>query len=124
MIAEHCVLQAAGPCEHECRACARRRHPWVLRDRKGYEMPVTTDADGRAHVYNAVPLDLARALPEIVAAGVSAVRLEMQSSTPDEAVAATAAWRERLDLTVEGRLHPDTSIAEPSTSGHFYRGLH
>jgi putative protease len=124
MIAEHCILQAAGPCGHECAACARRRQVWVLRDRKGYDMPVTTDADGRAHVYNAVPLDLARALPEIVAAGVAAVRLELQSSTPDEAAAATSVWRERLDLTVQGRLHPDTSIVEPSTSGHYYRGLH
>jgi putative protease len=123
MIAEHCVLQAAGPCTHECRACARRREQWVLRDRKGYEMPVTTDAAGRAHIYNAVPLDLARALPEIVAAGVAAVRLELQASSPDEAAAVTAAWRERLDLTVEGRLHPDDAIEEPSTSGHFFRGL-
>jgi putative protease len=124
MIAEHCVLQASGPCDHVCAGCARRRQRWALRDRKGYEMPVTTDADGRAHIYNAVPLDLARALPEIEVSGVSAVRLELQSSSPDEVADVTAAWRERLDLTSQGRLHPDTAIFEPSTSGHYFRGLH
>jgi putative protease len=117
------VLQAAGECTHECRTCARRRQRWVLRDRKGYDMPVTTDAEGRAHLYNAVPLDLARALPEIVAAGVAAVRLELQSATAEDAGTLTAAWRERLDLTVDGRLQPDAPIVEPSTSGQFFRGL-
>jgi putative protease len=124
MIAEHCVLQDAGTCDHLCRTCARRRQTWSLRDRKGYEMPVTTDADGRTHLYNAVPLDLARALPEIVAAGVAAVRLDLQSATPGEAAALTAAWRERLDDTLEGRLRPDAAITAASTSGHFYRGIH
>jgi putative protease len=123
MIAEHCIMQAAGECTHECRACPRRRQRWVLRDRKGYDMPVTTDAEGLAHLYNAVPLDLARALPEIVAAGVAAVRLELQSEAAEDAGRLTSAWRERLDLAVDGRLQPDVPIVEPSTSGQFFRGL-
>jgi len=123
MIAEHCILQAAGECAHECRTCPRRRQQWFLRDRKGYDMPVTTDAEGRAHLYNAVQLDLARALPEIVASGVSAIRLELESYGPEEAASVTSAWRERLDLAVDERLQPDVPIVEPSTSGQFYRGL-
>jgi U32 family peptidase len=124
MIAEHCVLQAIGACSHECARCTRRLKRWTLRDRKGYDLPVTTDAEGRAHIYNAVPLDLARALPEIVEAGVAAVRLELQAATVDEARWMTRAWRERLDLTIAGKLHPDAPILEPSTSGLFFRGLH
>ena len=123
MVAEHCVLQAAGPCDHLCAGCTRRRNPWLLRDRKGYEMPVTTDATGRAHIYNAVPLDLSRALPELLQAGVAAVRLDLESNGADEAAALTRAWRQRLDLACSGGRLPDSPVVEPSTSAHFFRGL-
>lgn len=123
MIAEHCVLQAAGECDHRCAGCARRAKRWVLRDRKGYEMPVTTDIHGRAHIYNAVPLDLSRALPEIVAAGVAYVRLDLQSEEPLEAARITSAWRERLDAAARGTALPDVPVTDPSTSAHFFRGL-
>jgi putative protease len=123
MVAEHCVLQAAGPCDHLCAGCSRRARPWALRDRKGYEMPVTTDAEGLAHLYNAVPLDLSRALPELLAAGVSALRLDLQSSGAQEAAALTRAWRVRLDIALRGAKLPETPVSEPSTSAHFFRGL-
>lgn len=123
MVAEHCVLQAIGECSHACEKCARRKRSWVLRDRKGYEFPVTTDASGRAHVYNSVPLDLSRSVRELVEAGVSAVRLDLQGETPQEAVRITRAWRERLDAAMAGRSVPDSAVVEPATSGHFYRGL-
>jgi putative protease len=123
MIAEHCVLQAAGPCSHACASCERRGRQWVLRDRKGYEFPVTTDAAGRAHIYNSVPLDLSRALPELLEAGVAAIRLDLQSSTAEEAARLTRTWRGLLDDVARGAAAPQSPVAEPSTSGHFYRGL-
>jgi putative protease len=123
MVAEHCVLQAAGECDHRCAGCARRGRQWVLRDRKGYEMPVTTDAGGLAHIYNAVPLDLSRALPELLSAGVAALRLDLQSFDAREAGRITRAWRERLDAALKGSAPPETPVSEPSTSAHFFRGL-
>ena len=123
MVAEHCVLQAVGPCDHLCEGCARQRQRWVLRDRKGYEMPVFTDAAGRAHLYNAVPLDLSRALPELIEAGVAALRLDLESYDADEAAGLTRAWRQRLDVAWAGGRLPDSPVVEPSTSAHFFRGL-
>ena len=123
MVAEHCVLQAAGECDRRCAGCARRARTWVLRDRKGYEMPVTTDAEGRAHIYNAVPLDLSRALPELLKVGVSAIRLELQSSDAEDAARVTRAWRTRLDAAIKGGPLPEAPVTEPSTSAHFFRGL-
>jgi putative protease len=95
----------------------------VLVDRKGYRTPVTTDAAGRAHIYNAVPLDLSRSIAELLESGVNAVRLEMQSASRDEAVSVTREWRKRLNAAVAGKQLPFTPIAEPSTTGHFYRGV-
>lgn len=123
MVAEHCVLQAAGACSHRCAGCARRQGTWRLRDRKGYEFPVATDADGRAHIYNSVSLDLSRGLGELLDAGVSAVRVELHTEDPDEAARLTRAWRGRLDLALAGASLPEDPIVEPATSGHFYRGV-
>jgi putative protease len=123
MVAEHCVLQSAGPCSHACASCARRLRSWTLRDRKGYLMPVTTDAAGRAHIYNAVPLDLSRSIAELLDAGVASVRLEMQTEGAEEAARITAEWRDRLRRAAVGKQLPYTPIAEPSTTGHFYRGV-
>lgn len=123
MVAEHCVLQAAGPCSHVCASCPRRRTRWSLLDRKGYRMPVFTDAEGIAHIYNAVPLDLSRSIVELIETGVAAVRLDMQSSTPEESAEVTSQWRSRLDAAAAGKQLPFTPITEPSTTGHFYRGV-
>jgi len=123
MVAEHCVLQAAGPCSHRCESCARRRDSWALLDRKGYRMPVFTDSAGRAHIYNAVPLDLSRSIGELFESGVAAVRLELESSTAAEAAPIIREWRSRLDRAAVGTQLPFTPIEEPSTTGHFYRGV-
>jgi collagenase-like PrtC family protease len=123
MVAEHCVLQSAGPCSHECASCARRRGSWTLRDRKGYVMPVTTDSAGMAHIYNAVPLDLSRSITELLDAGVAMVRLEMQTADAAEAESVTREWSDRLKRATAGKQLPYTSIVEPATTGHFYRGV-
>ena len=57
MVTEHCMLMSQGPCDENCAECPRRKSPHVLKDRKGYEFPVVTDAMGRSHLYNAVELD-------------------------------------------------------------------
>lgn len=122
MVAEHCVLQAAGECSHRCVECGRRRKPWRLRDAKGYGFPVTSDSRGRAHIYNSVPLDLSRALPEIVGGGAAAVRLDLFTSTPQEAAGLVKAYRRLIADAVAGRA-VDTPLVHPSTSGHFFRGV-
>jgi collagenase-like PrtC family protease len=86
-------------------------------------MPVFTDGQGMAHIYNAVPLDLSRSIAELLDIGVAGVRLDMQSSLPDETAQVTKEWRSRLDAAAAGKQLPFTPITEPSTTGHFYRGV-
>jgi putative protease len=123
MVAEHCVLQSAGACSHACASCPRRRQAWTLCDRKGYLMPVATDSAGRAHIYNGVPLDLSRAIAELLDAGVASVRLEMWTEHATEAARVTSEWRARFRRAASGKQLPLTAIVEPSTSGHFHRGV-
>ncbi|MDO8880827.1 MAG: DUF3656 domain-containing protein [Coriobacteriia bacterium] len=123
MVAEQCVLQASGPCSRQCATCARRDRWWRLRDQKGYEFPVTTDPSGRSHIMNAVTLDLSRALDEIVAAGVASIRLDFCDEGPTRAADVTRAFGAALRNVAEGGPPPGSPLVEPSTSGHFFRGV-
>lgn len=123
MVTEHCVLMAEGECNRQCETCTRRSSRRFLRDRKDYDFPVLTDSKGRSHIFNAVPLDLADAIPELASAGVSAVRLDLELDSADEAASRTAAFREVLDR-VGGRTGRSTrKRGSGTTSGHYFRGV-
>ena len=123
MVTEHCALMAEGPCDRNCSACMRRGISHTLRDRKGYEFPVVTDPTGRSHVYNSVPLDLTSMLPELLEAGVAALRVDLAVETADVAAQVVRTIRASLDAAVAG--HPLASAPRDgkSTSGHYFRGL-
>ena len=123
MVAENCVLAAQGPCDRRCGPCERRRSAWVLRDRKGYEFPTFTDVSGRTHIFNAVTLDLSKALPQIVEAGIAAVGVDARLLAPGEARRVVTAFRERLQRAASGLAVPQEPLVSPATAGHFFRGV-
>lgn len=123
MVAEHCALQALGRCDRRCATCAERAGSWSLRDRKGFEFPVRTDAAGRSHIYNAATLDLIRALPQVMATGVGALRLDFTVEPLAECVRVTAAYRRALDAVLAGADAPSAALAERPTSGRFFHGV-
>jgi putative protease len=123
MVTEHCVLRAAGACSQRCETCERRGDWWRLRDVKGYEFPVTTDADGRTHVMNSATLDLVRVLGEVLSTGVSAIRLDFSDEPIDRVAEVTSTVREALDAVLAGGAAPEVKLAENTTSGHFFRGV-
>lgn len=51
MVCAHCLLQAAGPCDGRCAACARRREAHWLRGRDGALLRIEVDARGRSRLY-------------------------------------------------------------------------
>jgi putative protease len=122
MVTEHCILMSEGLCKQGCDSCNRRAKPRFLRDRKGYELPVITDPTGRSHIYNAVPLDLTAALPELLECGVSALRLDLETVPANTAASWVARVRQALQDTLAGR-DPITPEKGTVTAGHFYRGV-
>ncbi|HET6498786.1 MAG TPA: DUF3656 domain-containing protein [Coriobacteriia bacterium] len=123
MVTEHCVLSSDDGCSRTCATCSRRGRWHALRDRKGYHFPVVVDSRGRSHIFNAVPLDLTRALPEMVEAGVAAVRLDFTMEAPQVAQRLTSQVRQALEDVVAGRDVSTRTLLEPSTSGQFFRGV-
>ncbi len=114
MVSGHCFLTAAGPCDGRCAKCTRRRAGWRLRDRKGYEFPITCGADGRGHLYNAVPLDVVHAVPDLLGAGV--VGFAVDTTLMGEREAEDEFYRVRR--AVAGK---PQKKREDTTSGHVFR---
>ncbi|MDH4140229.1 MAG: U32 family peptidase [Coriobacteriia bacterium] len=123
MVTEHCVLMAEADCDGRCTCCSRRGEWRVLVDSKGYRFPVTTDTSGRTHVYNSVTLDLSRALGDVLATSVDAIRLDFTTERPREAARVVERMRSLLRDAIAGRRPVSRPLIEPATSGHFYRGV-
>lgn len=121
MVTEHCLLMSQGPCNQKCTECARRKSPHYLKDRKGYEMPVITDCTGRSHLYNAVQMDVAHLMPEIIGAGASTVLVDTTLMNVKETTEKVArAVRARDIAQKDGN---KVAKAEGATSGHLFRGV-
>lgn len=113
----HCpTRERLGRCAKDCFSGAER----ALTDRRNYAFrlhPVTLKP-GRCDVMllNALPLDGLRVFDELQSAGASAWRLHFYKESPDAAAERITAFQEAL---AGGAVRP----AEPSTSGHFSRGV-
>ena len=121
MVTEHCVLMSEGECDRRCASCERRTQTRFLKDRKGYRFPVFTDPTGRSHLYNAVPLDLVSAIPDLIDYGVSGFRLDFTTESSDEIERITAQVLRVIDMSSSGRTAEP--IVQPATTGHYFRGV-
>ena len=121
MVTEHCMLMSQGPCDENCAECPRRKSPHVLKDRKGYEFPVVTAAMGRSHLYNAVELDIASSMPELLAAGISSYMVDATLMNAEETAHAVG----RAIRALHVAQNDGNAIAKMpnTTSGHLYRGV-
>lgn len=121
MVTEHCMFMSQGPCDENCAECPRRKSPHVLKDRKGYEFPVVTDAMGRSHLYNAVELDIASSMPELLAAGISSYMVDATLMNAEETAHAVG----RAIRALHVAQNDGNAIAKMpnTTSGHLYRGV-
>lgn len=115
MVSDHCFLMAEGPCDERCGSCARRLGASrFLEDRKGYRFPVTTDVYGYGHIYNAVQLDVAHAIGDLLRAGIRGFAVDATLMGEGEAEAALNRVRSGLNGTKVAK-RADT------TTGHLFR---
>ncbi|MBI5230582.1 MAG: U32 family peptidase [Coriobacteriales bacterium] len=123
MLTEHCILTTHGPCARRCETCSRRGTPHVLRDRKGFEFPVLTDERGRSHIFNSVPLDLTRAVPELLETGISAIRLDVTVEGAQRVTREVTRWRRMIQAALADVPFEQEVPSGTVTTGHFFRGV-
>ena len=118
MTSEHCVLQAADRCIHDCARCKLRQRRVSLRGRDGRLMPVRTDLQGRSRIYAASPLDTTPEIPALLKVGVTRFLADCTLLDTRESAAAVARVARAVAAAREGR-EPEARLAG-ATSGHLH----
>jgi putative protease len=121
MTSEHCVLQVANRCIHDCANCRLRQERCALRTRDGSLMPVRTDLEGRSHIYAAHPLDATPQMGELFSAGVTRFMADCTLLGEAEAGAQVARVAAALAAVRAGR--KPTPRVKGATSGHLFAGI-
>lgn len=84
MTTEHCVLQAAERCIHNCAACGFRKKRMWLTSETGARYALRVDLEGRTHIYASRPFDATAHMPELIKAGMHLFMVDSTLLTPDE----------------------------------------
>ncbi len=126
MTSEHCVLQAANSCIHNCAACTLRAQRLFLRDERGRCMPVTTDVHGRSRVWMSELIDTMPEVPYLLQAGIHDFMIDATLLSNRQLQHEV----ERLAAALEGSKHQGKRQGKHppvrergATSGHMYLEL-
>ncbi len=131
MESQHCMLGSVlGGGREKCAApCVTNRY--YLKDEKGYEFPVATDADCRFYIFNSRTLCMMSDLPRIVGLKPASLRIEARRLTDGQLAGTIKLYRQALNGILAGAkpdlgaYQQDLASLTPSafTKGHYYRGV-
>ena len=121
MTSEHCVLQVADRCVHDCARCALGQRDLRLRNGAGEQFPVRTDLQGRSRVYASRVLDATPQVPELLDAGIARLGVECTLLARDEVRQAVERVVRAARAAQAGR-RPDPRLAG-ATSGHLLQPI-
>lgn len=121
MTSEHCILQVAGACIHDCGRCRLRTRDFKLKNIDGRMLPVRTGLNGRSHLYDGVTLDATPQIPALLAAGVTRFLVDGTLVDKDELLRRVTRAKRALDAALAGRT-PDKRLAG-SSSGCLFQGV-
>ena len=118
MTSEHCVLQMADACVHDCDRCRLRSRDLYLRNIDDRRLPVRTDRQGRSRIWWDEPLDAVPKVCELLLAGVGRLLVDATLLDADGAARQVRRAVEALSAVAAGRPLPGP---EPgSTLGHLF----
>ena len=121
MTSEHCILQVADACIHDCARCRLRARKLALKNIDGKVMPVRTDIHGRSRLYDAYPIDLTPQMPQLMAAGISRFMVDGTLLETQETARAVARVRRALEAATAGR--KPAARLRGATSGCLFVGI-
>ena len=121
MTSEHCILQVADACIHDCGRCRLRTRKLSLKNIDGKIMPVRTDIHGRSRLYDAYPIDTTPQIPQLLAAGISRFMVDGTLLDTQETARAVARAKRALEAAQAGR-KPSARL-RGATSGCLFVGI-
>ena len=118
MTCEHCILQVADRCIHDCAHCGLRRRKNYLKGQEGERYPVTTDLEGRSRLYAAEVLDATPQIAQYLQAGIRSFCVDATLLETDEVATEVAYVVSQARAAERGaRLRPRR---RGCTSGHLF----
>lgn len=121
MTSEHCILQVAGACIHDCANCRLRARDFKLMNIDGRMLPVRTGFNGRSHLYDGVQLDATPQIPQLLRAGVTRFLVDGTLMNIDMLSRSVARTNRALEAARSGRT-PDKRLPGTS-SGCLFQGV-
>lgn len=121
MTSEHCILQVAGACIHDCANCRLRARDFKLMNIDGRMLPVRTGLNGRSHLYDGVQLDATPQIPQLLRAGVTRFLVDGTLMNIDMLSRSVARTNRALEAARSGRT-PDKRLPGTS-SGCLFQGV-
>ena len=121
MTSEHCILQVADVCIHDCTRCRLRSRKLALKNIDGKVMPVRTDIHGRSRLYDAYPIDITPQIPQLLAAGVTRFMVDGTLLDTQEVGRAVTRVRRAIEAAQAGR--KPAARLRGATSGCLFVGV-
>lgn len=121
MTSEHCILQVASACIHDCANCRLRVRDFKLKNIDGRMLPVRTGLNGRSHLYDGVQLDATPQIPQLLRAGVTRFLVDGTLMNIDMLSRSVARTNRALEAARSGRT-PDKRLPGTS-SGCLFQGV-
>ena len=121
MTSEHCILQVANACIHDCERCRLRTRKLSLKNIDGKCLPVRTDIHGRSRLYDAYPIDITPQIPQMLATGITRFLVDGTLLDPAELERAVARAVRALDAAKAGR--KPAPRQKGATSGCLFVGI-
>lgn len=121
MTSEHCILQVAGACIHDCANCRLRVRDFKLKNIDGRMLPVRTGLNGRSRLYDGVQLDATPQIPQLLRAGVTRFLVDGTLMNIDMLSRSVARTNRVLEAARSGRT-PDKRLPGTS-SGCLFQGV-
>lgn len=125
MTSEHCVLQAANRCIHDCAHCKLRKQAETegifLKTKDGKLLPVRTDIYGRSRIYGPEVLDYMPEISKITFpnGGVHEFAIDAALLSPKETAHELKRLRNVLK-NIHKTIPEDVEQEEGTTAGHLY----
>ena len=121
MTSEHCILQVADACIHDCARCRLRQRKLALKNIDGKVMPVRTDIHGRSRLYDAYPIDITPQIPQLMDAGIMRFMVDGTLLDAQETARAVARVRRAVEAAQAGR--KPAARLRGATSGCMFVGI-
>ena len=121
MTSEHCILQVAGACIHDCGKCHLRTRDFRLKNIDGRMLPVRTALNGRSRLYDGVQIDATPQIPQLLNAGVTRFLVDGTLMDVDTLSRSVTRAKRALEAARSGRA-PEKRLPGTS-SGCLFQGV-